>query len=127
MIQTLNRQKERNHSLLLSVIVLSFTIMSTLALNSAGRARSRIASSVTRTKSPRLYSAKPTNQDIHDAKHKELIAASKLSLAPMMEYTDRHFRHVVRLISKRTLVYTEMVAGNTLSFEREKNQACLSK
>ena len=120
MIQTSNRQKERNHSLLLSVIVLSFTIMSTLALNSAGRARSRIASAVTRTKSPRLYSAKPTNQDIHDAKHKELIAASKLSLAPMMEYTDRHFRHVVRLISKRTLVYTEMVAGNTLSFEREK-------
>lgn len=35
-----------------------------------------------------------------------------------MEYTDRHFRHLVRLISSRTLVYTEMVAANALSHER---------
>jgi tRNA-dihydrouridine synthase A len=39
---------------------------------------------------------------------------SKLSLAPMMEYTDRHFRHLVRLVSDRTLVYTEMVAANAI-------------
>ncbi|EED90081.1 predicted protein, partial [Thalassiosira pseudonana CCMP1335] len=41
-----------------------------------------------------------------------------LSLAPMMEYTDRHFRHLVRLISDRTLLYTEMVAANAIAHER---------
>lgn len=32
-----------------------------------------------------------------------------LSVAPMMDYTDRHFRYLVRRISRRTLLYTEMV------------------
>lgn len=36
-----------------------------------------------------------------------------------MEYTDRHFRHLVRLISDKTLLYTEMVAANAISHERE--------
>jgi tRNA-dihydrouridine synthase A len=36
-----------------------------------------------------------------------------------MEYTDRHFRHLVRLISDRTLLYTEMVAANAIAHERE--------
>jgi len=49
------------------------------------------------------------------------MEASKLSLAPMMEYTDRHFRHLVRLISSQTLLYTEMVAANAIAHER---QAC---
>ncbi|GKY96117.1 hypothetical protein MPSEU_000572100 [Mayamaea pseudoterrestris] len=44
--------------------------------------------------------------------------SSKLSLAPMMDYTDRHFRYLVRLISQRTLVYTEMVAANAIAHER---------
>jgi tRNA-dihydrouridine synthase A len=50
-----------------------------------------------------------------------LMDATKLSLAPMMEYTDRHFRHLVRLISSKTLLYTEMVAANAIAHER---QAC---
>ena len=37
----------------------------------------------------------------------------------MMEYTDRHFRHLVRLISNRTLLYTEMVAANAVAHERK--------
>ena len=44
---------------------------------------------------------------------------SKLSLAPMMEYTDRHFRHLVRLLSDKTLLYTEMVAANAIAHERD--------
>lgn len=32
-----------------------------------------------------------------------------LSLAPMMDRTDRHFRFLLRLITKHTLLYTEMV------------------
>lgn len=53
------------------------------------------------------------------AKEEELLSASRLSLAPMMEYTDRHFRHLVRLISRKTLLYTEMVAANALSHEKK--------
>ena len=32
----------------------------------------------------------------------------------MMEWTTRHYRYMVRLLSKRTLLYTEMVVDNTL-------------
>lgn len=34
-----------------------------------------------------------------------------LSVAPMMEWTDRHFRYMVRLLTRRTLLYTEMVTA----------------
>jgi len=33
-----------------------------------------------------------------------------LSIAPMMERTDRHFRYLMRQITRRTLLYTEMIA-----------------
>ncbi len=33
-----------------------------------------------------------------------------LSIAPMMERTDRHFRYFMRQITRRTLLYTEMIA-----------------
>ncbi|BFM39475.1 putative dihydrouridine synthase TIM-barrel protein nifR3 [Synechocystis sp. LKSZ1] len=32
-----------------------------------------------------------------------------LSIAPMMDYTDRHFRYFLRQISRRVLLYTEMI------------------
>lgn len=51
-------------------------------------------------------------------KYEELMNASTLSLAPMMDYTDRHFRHLVRLVSNRTMLYTEMIAANALAHER---------
>jgi tRNA-dihydrouridine synthase A len=34
-----------------------------------------------------------------------------LSVAPMMERTDRHFRYLLRLLAPRTLLYTEMVTA----------------
>lgn len=34
-----------------------------------------------------------------------------LSVAPMMEYTDRHYRYFMRQITRRTLLYTEMVTA----------------
>ena len=37
-----------------------------------------------------------------------------LSLAPMMEITDRHFRYFLRLLTRRTTLYTEMYVANTL-------------
>ena len=38
----------------------------------------------------------------------------KISVAPMMDWTDRHDRFFLRLISKRALLYTEMVTTGAL-------------
>ena len=35
----------------------------------------------------------------------------RLSVAPMMDCTDRHFRYLVRLVTRHTLLYTEMVTS----------------
>jgi len=39
------------------------------------------------------------------------IPHSPISVAPMMDRTDRHFRYFMRQISRRTLLYTEMVTS----------------
>lgn len=38
----------------------------------------------------------------------------KLCIAPMMSYTDRHFRYLLRLISRNVMLYTEMVSTGAL-------------
>ena len=40
--------------------------------------------------------------------------AARLSVAPMMDWTDRHCRYLHRLLSKDTLLYTEMVTAPAL-------------
>lgn len=37
-----------------------------------------------------------------------------LSLAPMMDLTDRHFRYLLRLITRRTLLYSEMIVAQAV-------------
>lgn len=39
-----------------------------------------------------------------------------LSVAPMMERTDRHFRYFMRLITCRTLLYTEMITTAAITY-----------
>ena len=41
-------------------------------------------------------------------------AAARLSVAPMMDWTDRHCRYLHRLLSTNTLLYTEMVTSAAL-------------
>jgi len=44
----------------------------------------------------------------------------KLSIAPMLDWSDRFFRYFLRLITRRTLLYTEMVTtGALLHGDRE--------
>ncbi len=44
----------------------------------------------------------------------------RFSVAPMMDYTDRHDRYFLRLISKRVLLYTEMLtSGAVLQEDRD--------
>jgi len=40
----------------------------------------------------------------------------RLSVAPMMDWTDRHCRHFHRLISQYTWLYTEMVTTGALVY-----------
>lgn len=39
----------------------------------------------------------------------------RFCIAPMMQYTDRHFRFLARLLSKRARLYTEMVVAGALT------------
>jgi tRNA-dihydrouridine synthase A len=41
-----------------------------------------------------------------------------LSIAPMMDYTDRHFRVVMRALTRQTLLYSEMIHCNALVLGR---------
>ena len=38
----------------------------------------------------------------------------RLSIAPMLDCTDRHERYFLRLLSKHILLYSEMVTTNAL-------------
>ncbi|MDF3818846.1 tRNA dihydrouridine(20/20a) synthase DusA [Leptospira sp. 96542] len=42
------------------------------------------------------------------------IPSYKVSVAPMMDLTDRHFRYFLRQISKHSLLYTEMVTTGAI-------------
>ncbi|MEB3302959.1 MAG: tRNA-dihydrouridine synthase, partial [Cyanobacteriota bacterium] len=37
--------------------------------------------------------------------------AFRFSVAPMLDYTDRHFRVLMRQVSRHSLLYTEMVVA----------------
>ncbi|MBF0265976.1 MAG: tRNA dihydrouridine(20/20a) synthase DusA [Gammaproteobacteria bacterium] len=42
------------------------------------------------------------------------LSSHKVCLAPMLDYTDRHFRYLLRLITKKTFLYSEMVTTGAI-------------
>lgn len=44
------------------------------------------------------------------------VAMLPLSIAPMMDRTDRHYRYFMRQITRRTLLYTEMVTSQAIRY-----------
>ncbi len=44
----------------------------------------------------------------------DVTGAARLSVAPMMDWTDRHCRYFHRVMSRKTLLYTEMVTAPAL-------------
>jgi tRNA-dihydrouridine synthase A len=46
----------------------------------------------------------------------QAVPTPPVSVAPMMDRTDRHFRWLLRAISPNTLLYTEMVTANALLY-----------
>eukprot|EP00850_Spirogloea_muscicola_P007232 SM000036S13276 [mRNA] locus=s36:352871:357132:+ [translate_table: standard] len=51
-----------------------------------------------------------------------LCRHSRIAVAPMMDWTDVHYRQLARLISKQTWLYTEMVVDNTLTHIEEQKR-----
>ena len=59
--------------------------------------------------------APPISEPKGSTPHPALVLrASKLSVAPMMDWTDRHCRMLHRLLSREALLYTEMVTSAAL-------------
>ncbi len=46
------------------------------------------------------------------------IDSDRLSIAPMMAWTNRHFRYFCRLMTRHTKLYTEMLVDDTLIYQR---------
>ena len=48
-----------------------------------------------------------------------MTEAYRFSVAPMLDYTDRHFRVLMRQITRRSLLYSEMVVANAIHYARK--------
>jgi tRNA-dihydrouridine synthase A len=48
-----------------------------------------------------------------------------IAIAPMMDYTDRHFRYLMRHITKHSLLYTEMTTTSEILAAKNKNTSIL--
>ncbi|HCI01391.1 MAG TPA: tRNA dihydrouridine(20/20a) synthase DusA [Alphaproteobacteria bacterium] len=58
--------------------------------------------------------SQPQNQHIGETWRPDPLGDRRLSVAPMMDWTDRHCRAFHRLLSQETLLYTEMVTTGAL-------------
>ena len=52
--------------------------------------------------------------------HNSMKNNHKLSIAPMMDCTDKHFRMIMRKISSEALLYTEMIVAQSLVHTNKK-------
>ncbi len=54
--------------------------------------------------------------------HYSITKFHKLSIAPMMDCTDKHFRMIMRKISSKALLYTEMIVAQSLIYTDKKEK-----
>lgn len=45
-----------------------------------------------------------------------IFSNSKLSIAPMMDWTDKHFRYFMRQFTKKTVLYSEMITAQAIVY-----------
>ena len=72
-------------------------------------------------------------KSVHQPETASKYAANRFSIAPMLDWTDRHCRYFHRLLSKETLLYTEMVTtgaiihgkGDYLAYSEEEHPVAL--
>jgi tRNA-dihydrouridine synthase A len=64
------------------------------------------------------------------SKHAEMLESplfrDRFSVAPMMEYTDHYQRKFQRLLSRKTVLYTEMITGHALIHSPHPNKLLLA-
>ena len=53
---------------------------------------------------------------------KSIKKLHKISVAPMMDCTDKHFRMIMRKISSKALLYTEMIVAQSLLYSNQKEK-----
>ncbi|WP_320675868.1 tRNA dihydrouridine(20/20a) synthase DusA [Prochlorococcus sp. MIT 1300] len=58
------------------------------------------------------------NQAIVNKSSSSIEEAYRFSVAPMLDWTDSHFRVLMRQITKRSLLYTEMVVAKALHHQK---------
>ncbi|AYV23033.1 tRNA dihydrouridine(20/20a) synthase DusA [Vibrio mediterranei] len=71
--------------------------------------------------------------NLDKSKNPSRLKANRLSIAPMLDWTDRHCRYFHRLLSSQTLLYTEMVTtgaiihgkGDFLAYNEEEHPVAL--
>ncbi|WP_081411566.1 tRNA dihydrouridine(20/20a) synthase DusA [Vibrio mediterranei] len=71
--------------------------------------------------------------NLDKSKNPNRFKADRLSIAPMLDWTDRHCRYFHRLLSSQTLLYTEMVTtgaiihgkGDFLAYNEEEHPVAL--
>ncbi|KAJ9558327.1 hypothetical protein OSB04_012941 [Centaurea solstitialis] len=83
------------------------------------RLPSKLVCGISTTKSRKLHPYHQKNQP-HSTMVVEQYLPPWFSVAPMMEWTDNHYRTVARLVSKHAWLYTEMLAAETIVYQ-EKN------
>lgn len=68
------------------------------------------------TKRPELFVTDPHHLPEPDTTGDPAPASldRRLAVAPMLDWTDRHYRYFARLLTRRTLLYTEMVTTGAL-------------
>lgn len=49
----------------------------------------------------------------------KFVGTRRLSVAPMLDWTDRHYRHMARQISRHTWLYTEMINAGAVIYGDE--------
>eukprot|EP00603_Paraphysomonas_imperforata_P004705 CAMPEP_0114435526 /NCGR_PEP_ID=MMETSP0103-20121206/12891_1 /TAXON_ID=37642 ORGANISM="Paraphysomonas imperforata, Strain PA2" /NCGR_SAMPLE_ID=MMETSP0103 /ASSEMBLY_ACC=CAM_ASM_000201 /LENGTH=420 /DNA_ID=CAMNT_0001605585 /DNA_START=157 /DNA_END=1419 /DNA_ORIENTATION=+ len=47
------------------------------------------------------------------------MSNERLSIAPMLDCTTRHYRYLMRGITRRTVLYTEMIVDSTIIFQQQ--------
>ncbi|XP_004506326.1 uncharacterized protein [Cicer arietinum] len=69
-------------------------------------------------RSSRFFSVKQEAYDKHGVVAKHYLPPW-FSVAPMMDWTDNHYRTLARLISKHAWLYTEMLAAETIVHQKD--------
>ena len=59
---------------------------------------------------------------MHTTQTNSIKNIHKLSVAPMMDCTDKHFRMIMRKISSKALLYTEMIVAQSLVYTNKKEK-----